>query len=48
MNVDVALCRKRSYLEFGNSWNEEVKRKYCEAKEDAKRVAHIAVHQKAR
>ena len=43
----MALCRKRSYLEFGNSRNEEVKKKYCEAK-DAKRVAHIAVHQKAR
>ena len=39
--MDVAVFRK-SYLGFGNkSRNEEDRKKYCEAKKDAKRVVYI-------
>ena len=43
------LCVERgSYLGFENIWNEEIKKKHCEAKKDTKRVAYMAMHQKAR
>ena len=46
--VIVAVCRKREL--FGiwkQSWNEENRKKYCEAKKDAKRVVYMAMDQKA-
>ena len=43
------LCVEReSYLGFGNSRNEEDRKKYCEAKKEAKRVVYMAMDQKAR
>ena len=38
---------RESYLGFGNSWNEEDRKKYCEAKKNAKGVAYMAIDQKA-
>ena len=37
----------KSYLGFGNSRNEEDRKKYCEAKKDAKTVVYMAMDQKA-
>ena len=43
------LCVERgSYLGSGDSRNEEDRKKYCEAKKDAKRVVYMAMHQKVR
>ena len=43
------LCVERgSYLRFGNSRNEEDRNKYCEVKNDAKRVVYVAMNKKAR
>ena len=43
------LCVEReSYLGFENSRNEEDRKKYCEAKKEAKRVVYMAMDQKAR
>ena len=44
-DVDVAVCRKRKL--FRISQNEEDRKKYCEAKKDAKRVAYMAMDQNA-
>ena len=47
-DVDVAVCRK---IELFRIWrqsrNEEDRKKYCEAKKDAKRIVYIAMDQKA-
>ena len=46
--MDVAVCRKRDLLRFWKqSRNEEDRKKYCEAKKDAKRVVYKAMDQKA-
>ena len=46
-DVDVAVCRKRVLFRiWKQSWNEEDREKYCEAKEDAKRVVYMAIDQK--
>ena len=46
-DVDVAVCRKRELFRiWKQSWNEEDREKYCEAKEDAKRVVYMAIDQK--
>ena len=48
-DVDVAVCRKRELFRiWRQSWNEEDRKKYCEAKKDAKRVVYMAMDQKAR
>ena len=48
-DVDVAVCRKRELLRVWNqTLDEEDKKKYCEAKKDAKRVVCMAMNQKAR
>ena len=44
-NVDAAV-RRKSYLGFGNSQYEEDRKKYCEAKKDAKTVVYMAMDQK--
>ena len=47
-DVDVAVCRNRELFRiWKQSWNEEDKKEYCEAKKDAKRVVCIAMDQKA-
>ena len=47
-DVDVAVCRKRELFRiWKQSWNEEDREKYCEAKKDAKRVIYMAMDQKA-
>ena len=48
-DVNVAVCRKRELIRiWKESRNEEDKKKYCEAKRDAKRGAYMAMDQKAR
>ena len=48
-DVDVAVCRKRELFRiWRQSQNEEDRKKYCEAKKDAKTVIYIAMDQKAR
>ena len=48
-DVDVAVCKKRELLRiWKQSRNEKDKKKYSEAKKDAKRVAGMAIDQKAR
>ena len=48
-DVDVAVCRKRELFRiWKHSRNEEDRKKYCEAKKDAKRVVYMAMDQKAR
>ena len=38
-DVDTAVCRKRELFRiWKHSWNEDDRKKYCEAKKDAKRV----------
>ena len=47
-DVDVAMCRKReSFRIWKQNRNEEDRKKYCEAKKDAKRVVYVAMDQKA-
>ena len=49
LDVDVAMCRKRELFRiWKQSWSEEDRKKYCETEKDAKRVAYIAMNQKAR
>ena len=44
----VAVCRKRELFRiWKQSQDEEDRKKYCEAKRDAKRVAYMAMNQKA-
>ena len=46
--MDVAACRKRELFRiWKKSQNEEDRKKYCEAKKDAKRVVYMAMDQKA-
>ena len=46
--MDVAMCRKReSFRIWKQNRNEEDRKKYCEAKKDAKRVVYVAMDQKA-
>ena len=48
-DVDVAVCRKRELFRiWKQSQNEENRKKYCEAKKDAKRAVYLAMDQKAR
>ena len=48
-DVDVAVCRKRELFRiWKQSRNVEDRKKYCEAKKDAKRVVYMAMDQKAR
>ena len=48
-DVDVAVCRKRELFRiWKQSRNGEDRKKYCEAKKDAKRVVYMAIDQKAR
>ena len=48
-DVDVAVRRKRELFRiWRQSWNEEDRKKYCEAKKDANRVVYMAMDQKAR
>ena len=48
-DVSVAVCRKRELFRiWKQSRNEEDRKKYCEAKKDAKRVVYMAMDQKAR
>ena len=47
-DMDVAVCRKRELFRISKqSWNEEDRKKYCDAKKDAKRVVYMAMNQKA-
>ena len=47
-DVDVVVRRKRELFRiWRQSRNEEDRKKYCEAKKDAKRVVHMAMDQKA-
>ena len=47
-DVDVAVCRKRELFRiWRQSQNEEDRKKYCEAKKDAKSVVYMAMDQKA-
>ena len=47
-DVDVDVCRKRELFRSSKpSGNEEDRKKYCEAKKDAKRVVYMAMNQKA-
>ena len=47
--MDVAVCRKRELFRiWKQSQNEEDRKKYCDAKKDAKRVVYMALDQKAR
>ena len=47
--MDVAVCRKKELFRiWKQSGNEEDRKKYCEAKKDAKRVVYIAMYQKVR
>ena len=47
IDVDVAVCRKMELFRiWKQSWNEEDRKKYCEAKKDTKRVVYMAVDQK--
>ena len=42
--VDVAVCRKRELFRiWKHRRNEENRKKYCEAKKDAKRVVYVAM-----
>ena len=46
--MDVAVCRKRELFRiWKQSWNEDDRKKYYEAKKDAKRVEYINMDQKA-
>ena len=48
-DVDVTVCRKGELFRlWKQNWNEEDRKKYCEAKKDAKRVVYMAMDQKAR
>ena len=48
-DVDVAVRRKRELFRiWRQSRNEEDRKKYCDAKKDAKRVVYMAMDQKAR
>ena len=48
-DVDVAVRRKRELFRiWRQSRNEEDRKKYCEAKKDAKRVVYMAMDQEAR
>ena len=48
-DVDVAVRRKRELFRiWRQSQNEEDRKKYCEAKQDAKRIVYMAMDQKAR
>ena len=47
--MDVTACRnKELFMIWKQSQNEEDRKKYCEAKKDAKRVVYMAMDQKAR
>ena len=47
-DVDVAVCRKRDLFRiWKQSQNEEDRKKYCEPKEDTKRVVYMVMDQKA-
>ena len=47
--MDVAVYRKRELFRiWKQSQNEEDRKKYCEAKNDAKRLVYMAMDQKAR
>ena len=47
--MDVAVCGKNELFSiWKQSWNEEDRKRYCEAKKDAKRVAYMAMVHKAR
>ena len=47
--MDVTACRNRElFMTWKQSQNEEDRKKYCEAKKDAKRVVYMAMDQKAR
>ena len=47
-DVDVAMCRKRELFRIWKQcWNEEDRKKYCDAKKDIKRVVYMAMDQKA-
>ena len=42
--MDVAVCGKNELFSiWKQSWNEEDRKRYCEAKKDAKRVAYSVV-----
>ena len=46
--MDVAACRKQELFRiWKQSQNEEDRKKYCEAKKDAKTVVYMAMDQKA-
>ena len=45
-DMDMAVCRK-SEVGFGNSQNNEDRKKYCEPKKVAKKVVYMAMDQKA-
>ena len=45
--MDVAACRKQELFRiWKQSQNEEDRKKYCEAKKDAKTVVYMAMDQK--
>ena len=45
----VAVCRKTELLRiWKQSRNEKVRKKYCEAKKDSKKVVYMAIEQKGR
>ena len=47
-DADVAVCRKRELIRIRkHSRNEKDRKKYCHIKKDAKRVAYMAIDQKA-
>ena len=47
--MDVTACRNRElFMIWKQSQKEEDRKKYCEAKKDAKRVVYMAMDQKAR
>ena len=47
--MDVAVCGKNKLFRiWKQSWNEEDRTRYCQAKKDAKRVAYMAMDHKAR
>ena len=47
--MDVAVCGKNELFSiWKQSWNEEDRTRYCQAKKDAKRVACMAMDHKAR
>ena len=46
-DVDVALCRKKELFRIWRQiWNEQDRKKYCEAKKDTKRIVYVAMDQK--